>query len=53
MTGGSCNIFLASKQGQVVQSYSRLNSDDTGKVDPCAKAKKALKLSVSSWPAAE
>ncbi|WP_092525133.1 DUF3558 domain-containing protein [Actinopolyspora saharensis] len=53
MTGGSCNIFLASKQGQVVQSYSRLNSEDTGNVDPCVKAKRTLELSVSSWPVAK
>ncbi|NYH80825.1 hypothetical protein FHR84_004193 [Actinopolyspora biskrensis] len=53
MSAGSCNIFLAPKQDQVVQSHSTLNAEDTGKVDPCAQAKKALKLSVSSWPAAK
>ncbi|NHD19454.1 MULTISPECIES: DUF3558 domain-containing protein [unclassified Actinopolyspora] len=53
MSAGSCGIFLASKQDQVVQSFSSLNAEDTGKVDPCVRAKKALKLSVSSWPAAK
>lgn len=52
MVGGSCYVFLASKRNQVVMSSARLNAKDTGKVDPCDMAKKALKLSVSSWPAA-
>ncbi len=53
MSGGSCDVFLASKKNQVVKSYFRLNAEDTGKVDPCDLSKKALKLSVSSWPAAK
>ncbi|WP_460328631.1 DUF3558 domain-containing protein [Actinopolyspora lacussalsi] len=53
MSGGSCDIFLATKQNQVVKSYWRLNAADTGEVDPCGNAKKALRLSVSSWPAAK
>ncbi|WP_246195890.1 DUF3558 domain-containing protein [Halopolyspora algeriensis] len=53
MVGGSCAVFLASKENQVVMAYARLNAEDTGKVDPCGMAKKAFELSVPSWPAAQ
>ncbi len=53
MSAGSCDVFLAPKQNQIVQSHSSLNAEDTGKVDPCVQAKKVLRLSVSSWPAAK
>ncbi|WP_242687730.1 MULTISPECIES: DUF3558 domain-containing protein [unclassified Actinopolyspora] len=53
MTGGSCAVFLATKKNQVVKSFSTIPARDVGKVNPCDLSKKALKLSVSSWPAAE
>ncbi|WP_157062952.1 DUF3558 domain-containing protein [Actinopolyspora mortivallis] len=53
MTGGSCDVFLASKRNQVVKSTSFLPSDEVGTVDPCELSKQALELSVSSWPDAE
>lgn len=53
MVGGSCSVFLATKKNQTVMSASRLNARDTGTVDPCMKAKKALGLSLPSWPAAK
>ncbi|SDR03356.1 Protein of unknown function [Actinopolyspora saharensis] len=53
VSAGSCNVYLATQQNQLVATSAHVSVEDTGKVDPCAKAKKALKLSVSSWPAAE
>lgn len=51
MRGGSCDIFVATNKNQVVQAYSR--TPKVGQVDPCQISKNALKLSVSSWPAAK
>ncbi|WP_219905422.1 DUF3558 domain-containing protein [Actinopolyspora mortivallis] len=50
---GSCNIFLGVNQKQVVMTRVRLNNEETGAVNPCDRAKRALELSVSSWPDAE
>ncbi|WP_223208223.1 DUF3558 family protein [Actinopolyspora erythraea] len=52
MKSGTCSVFLASKQDQVVGAVVTVAADDTGKKDPCVPAKKALKLSLPSWPAA-
>ncbi|RCW44673.1 uncharacterized protein DUF3558 [Halopolyspora algeriensis] len=51
MTGGSCDIYLASKKNQVVYSYAR--TPKVGEVNPCDLSKQALELSVSSWPTAK
>ncbi|WP_092604541.1 DUF3558 domain-containing protein [Actinopolyspora xinjiangensis] len=53
MKSGTCSVFLASKRDQVVGSVATVAADDTGKKDPCVPAKKALKLSLPSWPAAK
>lgn len=53
MSAGSCNVYLATQQSQLVATSAHINAEDTGKIDPCARAKKALKLSISSWPAAK
>ncbi|WP_092978055.1 DUF3558 domain-containing protein [Actinopolyspora lacussalsi] len=53
METGICSVFLASKQGEVVGSVANVTYDRVGKVDPCSTAKKALKLSLPSWPAAK
>ncbi|WP_192827083.1 DUF3558 family protein [Actinopolyspora erythraea] len=53
MGSGSCGMFLATQQSQLVQSFAILQSEEAGVTDPCALAKKALRLSLPSWPAAE
>ncbi|WP_092602423.1 DUF3558 domain-containing protein [Actinopolyspora xinjiangensis] len=49
---GMCAIFLASQENQVVGSAVTVPVDDVGQTNPCDMAKKALKLSLPSWPAA-
>lgn len=53
LKSGTCSIFLAVKKKQVVHSLATIPSEDTGKVDPCDLSKKALKLSLPTWPAAK
>ncbi|WP_176797810.1 DUF3558 domain-containing protein [Actinopolyspora mzabensis] len=53
MESGSCGMHVAVQEDQLVQSFTTVPSDDTGSADPCALAKKALRLSLPSWPAAE
>ncbi|MEU5850966.1 DUF3558 domain-containing protein [Saccharopolyspora shandongensis] len=51
MRDGFCNIFLATKDGQVLASQSDTNAD--GRTDPCNLAQKALEASVPTLPAAK
>ncbi|GAB3559768.1 hypothetical protein GCM10027444_42800 [Actinopolyspora lacussalsi] len=53
MESGSCGMHVAVQEDQLVQSFATVPSDDPGSADPCALAKKALRLSLPSWPAAE
>ncbi|WP_157062906.1 DUF3558 domain-containing protein [Actinopolyspora mortivallis] len=47
---GSCGMFLVAQEKQLVQSFVTLPVEQVGKTDPCSLARKALRLSVSSWP---
>ncbi|ASU77029.1 DUF3558 domain-containing protein [Actinopolyspora erythraea] len=49
---GMCAVFLASQENQVVGSAVTVPVDDVGQTNPCDIGKKALKLSLPSWPAA-
>ncbi|MDR7301866.1 DUF3558 domain-containing protein [Haloactinomyces albus] len=53
MEGGSCAIFMATQQDQIAKAFAAVPAAGTGKANPCDLSKKALKLSVSSWPAAK
>ncbi|SDK48304.1 Protein of unknown function [Actinopolyspora mzabensis] len=53
MESGSCGMHVAVQSDQLVQSFATVPSDDTGSAEPCALAKKTLRLSLPSWPAAE
>lgn len=48
---GFCNIFAATKDGQVLTAQADTNSDK--KVEPCGLAQKALETSIPSLPAAK
>ncbi|GAA4619186.1 DUF3558 domain-containing protein [Saccharopolyspora hordei] len=51
MKDGFCNIFLGTKDGQVLASQTAMISD--GQTDPCDLAQKALEASVPTLPAAK
>ncbi|SDP81324.1 Protein of unknown function [Actinopolyspora xinjiangensis] len=53
MEAGSCGMHVAVQEDQLVQSFATVSHDEIGSADPCALAKKALRLSLPSWPAAE
>ncbi|PRW64232.1 hypothetical protein CEP50_06245 [Actinopolyspora mortivallis] len=50
MESGSCGMFIAAQENQLVQSFAAVPAEQVGKSDPCSLAEKALELSVSSWP---
>ncbi|WP_092604732.1 DUF3558 domain-containing protein [Actinopolyspora xinjiangensis] len=47
-----CAMYMAAGENQVVMSSADIAPDDVGKVNPCDLSRKALKLSLPSWPAA-
>lgn len=47
---GFCNVFLGTKDGQVLASQTDINSPE--EFDPCGLAQKALEASVPTLPAA-
>ncbi|MGJ7909125.1 DUF3558 domain-containing protein [Actinopolyspora sp. H202] len=48
-----CAMYMAASANQVVMSSTDISPDDVGKVNPCDLSRKALKLSLPSWPAAK
>ncbi|WP_245755359.1 DUF3558 domain-containing protein [Actinopolyspora alba] len=53
MESGSCSVYVATRQNQLVNSFATVPVNEIGKSDPCVPAKKALELSLPSWPAAK
>lgn len=52
MQDGSCNVFLGTKDDQVLASQASANAGEAGTTDPCDTALKALEASVPTLPQA-
>ncbi|MGJ7908999.1 DUF3558 domain-containing protein [Actinopolyspora sp. H202] len=49
----SCTIYMAANENQIVMSHTFISTENIGKTNPCDLARRALKLSLPSWPAAK
>ncbi|SDK27435.1 Protein of unknown function [Actinopolyspora mzabensis] len=52
-SSADCAMYMAASANQVVMSSTDISPNDVGKVNPCDLSRKALKLSLPSWPAAK
>lgn len=53
MKTGQCSIYLGTQENQMISSQVTLPAPDTGKKDPCIKARKMLEAVVPTLPPAQ